>query len=421
VIGAGLAGAAAARALAERSIDVDVLDAGDVASGGSGAPRAVLAPHIASWSSPQCRVVAQAFLHARAVLKRVAAPLETCGLLQALHEDDAWGHEQAVHEWGWPKDALEIVDSADAALLAGTSIGGRPAVWVAEACVTQPALAVRALLDHPRIRVHQFTSVDTLHQTNDGWALVTRGAGAERAPQFAPVVVIATAGAWTPVHSYRNDAEDDDNAAVEIDRTAPLASSALSDVPFEQTRGQLTMIATTDDAPLAVVRSGGYVLPPHAGSLCVGATHDRDCDDLSPTTHDDAQNLETLDRLLPGSREANTVPDRTARWVGLRATVNDRCPVVGAVPDFNAFRAAFAALRHGPIAQEWPPAPVVPGLFVTLAHGSRGTSTALLAGELLADIVTGSPRCVADDLLPAILPQRFLVRALRRSEGGSVP
>jgi tRNA 5-methylaminomethyl-2-thiouridine biosynthesis bifunctional protein len=61
----------------------------------------------------------------------------------------------------------------------------------------------------------------------------------------------------------------------------------------------------------------------------------------------------------------------------------------------------------------------MPGLFVTLAHGSRGTCTALLAGELIADLACDTPRCVGDDLLPAILPQRFLVRELRTATRGS--
>jgi tRNA 5-methylaminomethyl-2-thiouridine biosynthesis bifunctional protein len=55
---------------------------------------------------------------------------------------------------------------------------------------------------------------------------------------------------------------------------------------------------------------------------------------------------------------------------------------------------------------------------VTLAHGSRGTCTAWLAAELLADIACGSPRCVGNDLMPAILPQRFLVRELRTARAG---
>ena len=68
--------------------------------------------------------------------------------------------------------------------------------------------------------------------------------------------------------------------------------------------------------------------------------------------------------------------------------------------------------------------PVLQGLFpLTLDYrpyqspvknqGGRGTCTAFLAGELIADMACGTPRCVPDDLLPAMLPQRFLVRDLR--------
>jgi tRNA 5-methylaminomethyl-2-thiouridine biosynthesis bifunctional protein len=91
--------------------------------------------------------------------------------------------------------------------------------------------------------------------------------------------------------------------------------------------------------------------------------------------------------------------------------------VIGPVPAEAAFRQAFARLAHGPLADAWPDAPAVPGLFVTIAHGSRGTATAFLAAELIADMVSGSPRCVGDTLLAAVLPQRFLVRELRDARG----
>jgi tRNA 5-methylaminomethyl-2-thiouridine biosynthesis bifunctional protein len=97
----------------------------------------------------------------------------------------------------------------------------------------------------------------------------------------------------------------------------------------------------------------------------------------------------------------------------VRTAVHDHCPVVGPVVADGAFRGAFARLAHGPLASQWPDPPMLPGLLVSLAHGSRGTCTSWLAAELLADIACGSPRCVGNDLLPAVLPQRFLVRELR--------
>ncbi|MFM8872953.1 MAG: FAD-dependent oxidoreductase, partial [Phycisphaerales bacterium] len=76
VIGAGLAGAAAARALATRGLAVEMIDARAPASGASAAPRAVLAPHCASWQSPQTRAVAAAFLHAAAEYQRLGVTVD---------------------------------------------------------------------------------------------------------------------------------------------------------------------------------------------------------------------------------------------------------------------------------------------------------------------------------------------------------
>jgi tRNA 5-methylaminomethyl-2-thiouridine biosynthesis bifunctional protein len=122
-------------------------------------------------------------------------------------------------------------------------------------------------------------------------------------------------------------------------------------------------------------------------------------------------NLGHVERLLP--LLAACMPERRGAWAGVRTSVHDHCPVIGPVANDAAFRNAFARLAHGPLAAQWPAAPLLPGLLCTLAHGSRGTCTAFLAAELLADIACGTPRCVADELLPAVLPQRFLVRELR--------
>jgi tRNA 5-methylaminomethyl-2-thiouridine biosynthesis bifunctional protein len=408
VIGAGLAGAAAARALAERGVRVQVLEAGRVASGGSGAPHALLAPHVARWEGPQCRIVAQAFLHARAAVARLGVAHTPCGVLRLVPEDEEWGVAQTLETWGWPAHMLGVISAAEATSLAGTEVRS-PAVWVPDACVLRPADLVRALLDHPGVSVHEGVTACALRRTAEAWHVT--GAASGQAWR-APCVVVATAGAWTPVW---------EGAAVHprVDRSAPLAREALPEVPLDGTRGQLTLLACPRGGPGAALLAGGFVLPAGSG-VCVGATHERGSDDLAPTTHDDAENLGVLSRLAQGLLDSARVPERTGRWAGLRATVHDHCPVVGPVPDSPAFLSAFGRLRHGPLAERWPRAPTQPGLFATLAHGGRGTGTALLAGELLADIALGGVRCVGDDLLPALLPQRFAVRALRRAGDSEV-
>lgn len=398
VVGAGLAGSAAARALAERGLRVTVLDAGRTASGASAAPRAVLAPHLASWQSPQTRIVAHAFLHARAAMERIGAPIEPCGLLNPVSTDDEWGFEQAIADWGWPAELLRLVPAAEASALAGTALGSATspdgALLVANAATTRPAETVRALLAHASIEVHERSPVARLRPAGSGWHV-----DAEDGRTFdADAVVIATAGIPGGALPQMPEA---------------LASDALPSVPFDATRGQLSTISFdgSGDLPRAVVSANGFVMPPRDGAVCAGATFERERLAVPATPHDDAINLGHVERLLPAL--AAHVPERRGAWAGIRTSVHDHCPVVGPVVADGAFRAAFARLAHGPLAAQWPAAPVLPGLFVTLAHGSRGTCTAFLAAELLADMACGTPRCVPDDLLPAILPQRFLVRDLR--------
>jgi tRNA 5-methylaminomethyl-2-thiouridine biosynthesis bifunctional protein len=398
VVGAGLAGAAAARALAERGVRVTVLDAGRAASGASAAPRAVLAPHLASWQSPQTRIVAQAFLHARATMERMGAPIDPCGLLNPVGADDEWGFEQAIADWGWPADLLRLIPAAEASALAGTPLGNADgpdgALLVANAGTTRPAETVRAALAHASIAVHEGTPIARLRPDGAGWHV-----DAEDGRSFAAdLVVIATAGI-------------PGGALPEMPEA--LASDALPSVPFDATRGQLSTIAFegSGDLPRTVVSANGFVMPPRDGAVCAGATFERERLSVPATPHDDAINLGHVERLLP--RLTAHVPERRGAWAGIRTSVHDHCPVVGPVVADGAFRTAFARLAHGPVAAQWPPAPVLPGLFVSLAHGSRGTCTAFLAGELIADMACGTPRCVPDDLLPAMLPQRFLVRDLR--------
>ncbi len=420
VIGAGLAGAAAARALADRGIQVDVIDCAAPARGGSGGPRAILAPHLASWHGVQARAVAHAFLGARAELLRLNVPHHACGLLHPLAEEEVWSHEQALADWGWPSDLLRIVSAEEAATLAGVPLCAKaacssqsaPAVWVPLACSVQPSHMVDALLDHPMIHVRSGVTVQSLQCSQHGWRIRTES-GAPSGSESWATVVLATAGAWTPRWSG-------DSAT--IDRTAPLATEALPHVPFDGTRGQLTLLASQGASlPLTIVSAQGFVLPPRDGITCAGSTHERGNDSLIPTSRDDALNVMAAERLTPALPHLQAAPECCGAWVGLRATVNDHLPVIGAVPNEPAFRAAFGPLCDGPFAAKWPAAPVLPGLYCTLAHGSRGCSTALMAGELLADIITGAVRCVPDDLLPALLPQRFLVRTLRRGEGAAVP
>jgi glycine/D-amino acid oxidase-like deaminating enzyme len=102
-------------------------------------------------------------------------------------------------------------------------------------------------------------------------------------------------------------------------------------------------------------------------------------------------------------------------WSGVRAASPDHLPLTGPVCGEAAFTRAFEDIRHGPLARVWPPCPYEPGRWCSIGHGSHGMLTAPLAAELIADLAFGTPRCLTDELLPFLLPQRFALRNLRRA------
>ncbi len=54
--------------------------------------------------------------------------------------------------------------------------------------------------------------------------------------------------------------------------------------------------------------------------------------------------------------------------------------------------------------------PRLPGLYVINGFGARGIVWSALAGELLACLITGAPLPLADDLVSAVDPGRFLLQ-----------
>jgi tRNA 5-methylaminomethyl-2-thiouridine biosynthesis bifunctional protein len=86
--------------------------------------------------------------------------------------------------------------------------------------------------------------------------------------------------------------------------------------------------------------------------------------------------------------------------------VDDRLPLIGAVPDHT--------FNQGRRDQTWL-VPRVPGLYVFAAMGSRGITWSALGARILASWVTGAPAPVEADLLDAVDPARYLVRGMRRA------
>lgn len=389
VIGAGIAGAHTAHRLAMRGWRVTVLERDTVAAAGSGNPAAVVYGRLAAPGKAADHFSQQAWMMALGELARGDAGAQgwnPCGLLQLATGNQA-AFARLLAEAGLPADVMQPLSPAAATAIAGVPVD-HPALFYPRAGWLDARRYCRALLAHPGITLREGLDVATLERAGAGWRLLDADG---RCLQEAPVVVIANAG-----------------AAV---RFAPL-----SDLPLNTIRGQVSLApASAQSGQLRVLLChDGYLSPPLPGQVhCVGATFQPGSADLSLRAEDHEENHRLLAEAMPALADALGPVQAWSGRVALRCQSPDYLPLVGPVAGREDFLECYAGLRDGKV-MAYPPLPALPGLYVNIAHGSKGFSHALLAAEILAAELGGEPAPVSTAVLKALHPMRFRARALRR-------
>jgi tRNA 5-methylaminomethyl-2-thiouridine biosynthesis bifunctional protein len=400
IIGAGLAGSAAAGALARRGWSCTLLDAkADLAEAGN---RAGL--FHGTFNAPDS---VHAHWHRAAALhlQRVVAPLLACGRVEGtgqgllrldarLRDDTAQARLQQV---GLPPGYVRWLDRPAAREACGVPVesggwwfGGGG--WLAPRGLSGFWRADAA----PRLRVVQGAPVARIERRGTHWVAL---AADQREQARAPVLVLACSA-----HT-----------------AALLAPGAL---PLQRSRGQLTHLALGASGlrrPAVPVAGNGYAIPLPDGSLLVGATSQLDDPDPEVRLADHRHNLmQALELGLLDDRTAEHLlsgPSALAGQVGWRAVTLDRLPMIGPLPDEAAWQRArdqghrADALRHLPRHHD-----AHGGLYVFTGLGSRGLTQAALGAELLAAWITGAPCPVEVPLRDATDPARFSLRARQRPD-----
>lgn len=397
VIGAGVAGCSAAYSLARRGCRVTVLErASEVAAGASGNRQAVLQCRLSNACNASWQFNLQAYLYAT----RHYQQLSTHADIQwhptgVLNLDTAFSSRRQrcaeVRLDLYSEQVVRRVGADEASRLAGIPLGEGGNFQPLGGWLTPPALC-RAWLDHPMISVVVDRTVQQLTRRDHGWSVQATDS---RQPQAvfdlqADAVVIANS-----------------DAARALAQTAPL--------PLVPLRGQVTYVQESAvSRPLACVVCGlSYISPAHDGLHSTGASYSKDVSDLAISPLEHQQNLAGIDGHLPPAALSGGV---SGGRVAVRAGTGDRMPIVGPVPDFAEFESTWLSLLHRERRAPAAPAPVLPGLYVSVGHGSHGVSNAPLAGEYLADLITNGMLPLQEAVAECLHPGRFLLRDLRKRQ-----
>lgn len=348
VVGAGIAGAAVAAALARRGWQVQVLDAQPHPAGGaSGLPVGLAAPYATADDSPLARLtrhgVRLLMQHARALL-------------------------QTGRDWA-PSGALERS--------AGDTPADAPANhWQPHACWIRPAALVQAWLQTPGVQFLPHSAVHSLHRHGPDWQV--RDAQDRVLAQGQRVVLANAAGAtsvlghssdwphalalWPATHTVRGLVSWGTHQTPE---TRPFPS-----VPLHGNGSLIAHVPLGDEARWFV---GASYQPVNARQA------------EWPDDKNHGANALRLEKLAPELFAALT-PELEAQgmqaWKGQRCVTADRMPLLG------------------------PVAPELPEVWACAGFGSRGLSLVALCAELLAAQWAGEPWPLDASLAQALLPSR---------------
>lgn len=394
VIGAGLAGCSTAYALAQRGIDVTVVDsAKTLATGASGIRQLALRPRLFKTDSALAEFYLQSFLFAASQFKNLAAkesgdkfwyPSGVVQLSTALNKRSELA--SATLEILYGPEIVRQLDKTQASEIAGTilaedalhfQLGG----WV------DPLSLCKSYLNSFPIRFVNDCDIEYIEKSSsrsDQWQAHPKNPDMEVLK--SDVIVLANSH----------------NAS-----RFPVVEA----LPLQTVRGQASYVNTTEVSQnLRAVLSGQRsVFPTFASKQTVSASY-RDEVDLIKNEDDDQENLNSLASDFP---QFSTLRASDS-GLGIRCNTPDFMPIIGMAPNIEKMAIEYADLRRNASREFSNPGHYHEGLYLSLAHGSNGLATAPLAGEALASLICGELNPLSTESLANLSAARFLIRDLKK-------
>ena len=396
VVGAGLAGSHIAFALAERGLKVTVLEKDDVASGASSNLQGAIYTRLSSSEDVLSRFNQQAQLYADNFYnrhKQFERFGDNCGVLHLCSSSKENKRLANFSKQFYTTEKFQFLQKDMASRIANFDLA-YDALLVKNSGWLHPKQLCSDLLNHPNIQVFEQSKVEYLEQKKSGW------------------------------RAHLNSKIFEADVCVVCSSREALDFEQSSHLPIRAIRGQVTHLDSAESlGDLKTVLCGeGYLCPSiHYGQQklhSLGATFNLNDHSEALCEADHIRNLEGLSSICADQQLAENIniSEQNPGKVGFRCTSPDYFPIVGPLPRLKELLDRFERLGKKANAKIDQCGDYYPGLYCSLAYGSRGLAYTPLASALLADLITGSYLPIARTTYAHLQPARFAIRSLIKNK-----
>ena len=394
IIGGGIASLCTAISLVKRGAKITIYcEDEQTALNASGNKQGAFYPQLSDDNEHNIRFYIHAFAYGHqflqwAIQQQIEFEHEFCGVALCAYNEKAESKLNKIAELNLPSDLYQSLSLSKLSEKVGLPLpfGGGfipQGAWLAPRQLVQHAFA---FLEKQGVQIKTSQKVTALSQTENGWQIKT----AENETFCHEVVVLANGHKLT-----------------EFEQTQKL--------PLYPVRGQVSQIPTSENLLKlkTVLCYDGYLTPVDQAkaSHCIGASHVRDNATREFSLTEQQENQQKIQQNIPEEWTKEVDTSGNLARIGVRCSVRDLTPMMGAVPHFSAQQTQYQNLfnlrrRKQPIEQ----AENCPNLYLIGALGSRGLTSAPFLGETLASLIYGEPLPMSEDLIHNLMPNRSWVR-----------
>ena len=394
IIGGGIASLCTAISLVKRGAKITIYcEDEQTALNASGNKQGAFYPQLSDDNERNIRFYIHAFAYGLqflqwAIQQKIEFEHEFCGVALCAYNDKAESKLNKIAALNLPSDLYQSLSQTELSEKVGLPLpfGGGfipQGAWLAPRQLVQHAFA---FLEKQGVQIKTSQKVTALSQTENGWQITT----AENETFCHEVVVLANGHKLT-----------------EFEQTQKL--------PLYPVRGQVSQIPTSSNLLKlkTVLCYDGYLTPVDQAkaSHCIGASHVRDNATREFSLAEQQENQQKIQQNIPEDWTKEVDTSGNLARIGVRCSVRDLTPMMGAIPHFSAQQAQYQNLfnlrrRKQPIEQ----AENYPNLYLIGALGSRGLTSAPFLGETLASLIYGEPLPMSEDLIHNLMPNRSWVR-----------